>query len=334
MSEYNIATIETVSMREQFEHEEHDFTPWLKNNIDRLSADKLLNINFNEVEKEKSVIDNKQVDIVARNTENDITAVIENQFEESDSDHLGRSLIYASDVDADIVVWIAEEFLERHKKTIQWLNSTSGDDISYFAIEVNLRKIDDSPYAVEFQSYERPADWEKKVQEKYLNEKQLRRLRFWQEFQQECNRLGIAGKSPNKSASHRISVFETTKRPAYIRPTIHYSSAPMNIIRFYEDSREIVRDEGKREILNNHIQESISELDTSLDSNITDSISIDIDDNNKFDKLIIMSNISNHNKLSNEEAVEEACRWMVDTTRVFHKTLHKLSEDEIEAEPV
>ena len=44
MSDNEIAEIKTESMTEQFEHEEHDFTPWLSDNIDRLSSDDLLKI--------------------------------------------------------------------------------------------------------------------------------------------------------------------------------------------------------------------------------------------------------------------------------------------------
>jgi hypothetical protein len=332
MPDNEIAEIKTVSMREQFEHEEHNFTPWLKENIDQLSSDDLLKISFDEVDEEETVIDNKRVDLIARDLENDIEAVIENQFGESDPDHLGRSLVYASDVDANLVVWIAEDLLERHKQTIRWLNTTTDDDIFYFAIEVNLRQIGDSPYAVEFQAHERPENWEEQVKQEYLRDKEKRRLEFWQDFQQKCDARGLEGREPSKSASHGIYVFEKRKRPAYIRPTVHYDSYPKNMIRFYEDSRNILRDENKREELIRIIKETVSEADEGLTAEITDMIDIDIDDSNEFDKLIIEDDSLEHRELNDSQEVGQTLQWMVDTTLVLKEALVKLSEDEIEAE--
>jgi hypothetical protein len=330
MSEENIAEIKTVSMTKQFEHEEHEFTPWLSDNIERLASDSLLKISFDEVEEEKTVIDNKRVDLIANDSENDIKAVIENQFGKSDPDHLGRSLVYASDTEADIVVWIAENLLERHKSTIRWLNSTTNNDIFYFAIEVNLRQIGESPYAVEFQAHERPKNWEERVKKEYLNDKEKRRLEFWQEFQQECDKLGLKGREPNKSASHSVYIFETRNRPAFIRPTVHYTSSPMNMIRFYEKSRSILRNKDKKNKLIQIIEEAISDMDIDLTTEIIDSITTDIDDNNDFDKLIIKNDSIDHDRF---KQVEETLGWMIDTTQVLEMALIKLSGDEIEAKP-
>jgi hypothetical protein len=330
MSDDKIAEIKTESMTEQFEHEEHDFTPWLSENIEMLSSDDLLKISFDEVEEERTVIDNKRVDLIANDSENGIKAVIENQFGKSDPDHLGRSLVYASDTGADIVVWIAENLLERHKSTIRWLNSTTNNDIFYFAIEVNLRQIGESPYAVEFQAHERPENWEERVKKEYLRDKEKRRLEFWQDFQQECDKLGLKGREPNKSASHSVYIFETRNRPAFIRPTVHYSSSPMNMIRFYEKSRSILRNEDKKNKLIQIIEEAISDMDIDLTTEIIDSITTDIDDNNDFDKLIIKNESIDHDKF---KQVEEALGWMIDTTQLLEMALIKLSGDEIEAKP-
>jgi hypothetical protein len=330
MSDDKIAEIKTVSMTEQFEHEEHNFTPWLSDNIERLSSDDLLKISFDEIEEEKTVIDNKRVDLIANDSENNIKAVIENQFGKSDPDHLGRSLVYASDTDADIVVWIAENLLERHKSTIRWLNSTTSNDIFYFAIEVNLRQIGESPYAVEFQAHERPENWEERVRKEYLRDKEKRRLEFWQEFQQKCDEIGLKGRKPNESASHSVYVFETRSRPAFIRPTVHYTSPPMNMIRFYGKTKNMLRNDNKKNKLTQTIEEVISQSDTSVTTEITDSLNTDIDDNNDFDKLIIENESIDHNKF---KEVEETLEWMLDTTRILEKTLIKLSEDEIDAEP-
>jgi hypothetical protein len=168
------------------------------------------------------------------------------------------------------------------------------------------------------------------VREEYLRDKEKRRLEFWQEFQQKCDEIDLKGTKPNKSASHSVYVFETRSRPATVRPTVHYTSPPMNMIKFYGNTKNMLRNDDKKNKLTQTIEEVISQSDTSVTTEITDSLNTDIDDNNDFDKLIIENESIDHNKF---KEVEETLEWMLDTTRILEKTLIKLSEDEIDAEP-
>lgn len=329
-----ISEIKTVSMREYFEHEEDNFTPWLRDNIERLSSDELLKLRFDEVNEEENVVDRKKADLVAKDSDGDLTAVIENQFEESDSDHLGRLLLYAAAEDADIAVWIAEDLLERHKKTIRWLNSNSNKDTAFFALEVSLRRIGDSPYAVEFQTHERPDDWEEQVENKYLSSEARRRLEFWQEFKRKCEEYGIEGGEPNEKASHSVYIFRNNKRPAYVRPTIPYSGPVKNMIRFYDDSRDILRVESNQSELETVFEQTISEIETELTPELVSSIDYDIDNSNQFDKMVIKNQDINQDNFKKDQEIKKAHQWMVDTTRVLQDTLIELAQrGKIEAEP-
>lgn len=82
--------IQRVPLREVWEHEAHDFTAWLQENIDVLND--ALNLSLANAEREKAAGD-FSVDLVAEE-ESENPVVIENQLEKSNHDHLGKLLTY------------------------------------------------------------------------------------------------------------------------------------------------------------------------------------------------------------------------------------------------
>ncbi len=71
-------------------------------------------------------------DLVAKDETTGIKAIIENQMEVTNHDHLGKIITYASGLDANIVIWIVKEAREEHKSAIEWLNNKTIKDISFF----------------------------------------------------------------------------------------------------------------------------------------------------------------------------------------------------------
>lgn len=329
-----LSEIETVSMREYFDYEDETFTPWLRDNINQLGSEGPLRINLTDVETEATVDQSGiQADLKATGADGELTAVIENQFEESDPDHFGRSLVYASGVDADIVVWIAEEFLERHVRAMRWLNVTSEDDTAFFAIEVNLRRIDDSPYAVEFRTRVQPENWEEQVQREHLSPAKQRRFEFWQEFKQAYRKHGLEGSKPKgESASHSVYVFESGKKPAYVRPTIELGPVAKNMIRFYEGAKQVAWNEEGQKRFETVFEEVIADSDTALTTELVDSLRWDTQRGRDLDKAVIKHPDPAHDGFKHDETVENLRNWMVETTLVLQQTLIRLAQDgEIEA---
>src|SRR5690554_2431254 len=62
--------------------------------------------------------------------------LIELQFGKSDNRHLGQVLAYAANSDADLVIWIAEDFVPEHLTSVNYLN-TKGET-SVLAVKVGL----------------------------------------------------------------------------------------------------------------------------------------------------------------------------------------------------
>jgi hypothetical protein len=138
-------------------NEAADFTPWLAHpdNIKRLGEA----IGFElEVEHTEVAVGPFAADILARETATGNYVVVENQLNRTDHDHLGKSLTYAAALGAKTVVWVATDFTDEHRKTLDWLNDNSVEDLSFFGVQVELWAIDDSKPAVRFNVVSRPTE--------------------------------------------------------------------------------------------------------------------------------------------------------------------------------
>ena len=77
--------LEPVDLRTAWRHEALNFTPWLAENLDRLSQAVGIEMSLEDTEVQ---IDRFSADILARNAQDDSLVLIENQLEWSDHTHL------------------------------------------------------------------------------------------------------------------------------------------------------------------------------------------------------------------------------------------------------
>lgn len=157
-----LGSLETADLREAWNHEAHDFTPWLAENLDRLGSE--LGV---ELEKEATEmhVGPYRADIVARTRTDDSRVLIENQLEEANMQHLGQLLAYLAGLEAKIVVWIARGFDEAHRSAVRWLNDHTVAPYAFFAVRVRVVRIGNSPLAPVFEILERPSNWDRSVRE-------------------------------------------------------------------------------------------------------------------------------------------------------------------------
>lgn len=179
-------SLESQEVREYWSHEARDFTPWLANEIRADSVSELedtLGLDLEVTEEEKSV-GRYNVDIVAEVVDDNRQVVIENQLDSSDHDHLGKSIAYASGVDADIIVWIAPKFNDEHQDAMQWLNENSREGVDLFAVRLEVWKIGDSKPAVRLNPVTEPSEWKEKAQrpEGELSDTKQLQEEYWTEF--------------------------------------------------------------------------------------------------------------------------------------------------------
>lgn len=158
-----LSTLERVRLREAWEHEAGDFTPWLAEtaNLDAL-ADALGISELVLVATEHWVGDFK-LDILCTDGEEQV--IIENQLEKTNHSHLGQIIAYATGVGAKKVIWVAETFRPEHAAALQFLNENTTEDLNFFGVEVELWRIGDSPLAPKFEVVVKPNEWVKSGRE-------------------------------------------------------------------------------------------------------------------------------------------------------------------------
>jgi hypothetical protein len=185
-----LGRLQRVDLREAWQGEATDFTPWLAQpeNITLLSE--AIGIEL-EVESQEASVGPFRADILCRDTINTHWVLVENQLERTDHTHLGQLLTYAAGLEAVTVVWIASRFTDEHRAGLDWLNNVTTSGINFFGLEVELWRIGDSPMAPKFNIVSQPNDWSKTVKEtaagtqpSTLTDTQRLHLEFWTEFRQ------------------------------------------------------------------------------------------------------------------------------------------------------
>lgn len=180
-----LGTIERITdLRTIWKHEALDFTKWLaeESNLDLLSEAVEIDISLDELELE-SAVGNFSVDIYASEETTGRKIIIENQLEDTDHDHLGKIITYASGKNAEVVIWIVKHARDEHRQAIEWLNQHTDENIGFFLVEIELWKIDNSAPAVKFNVVERPNDWAKTIKNKApMTETKQLQLEYWQRF--------------------------------------------------------------------------------------------------------------------------------------------------------
>lgn len=180
-----LGKLERIPLRKAWAHEAGEFTPWLAqaDNLNLL-AEALGLDELEPVGTEHPVGDFK-VDILC--TDNGGKVIIENQLEKTNHTHLGQILTYAAGVGARKVIWVAESFRTEHVAALEFLNQHTTDELDFFAVEIELWRIGDSPMAPSFNVVVKPNDWAKTGQQNAkaaatMTPTKQRQLKFWTDW--------------------------------------------------------------------------------------------------------------------------------------------------------
>lgn len=181
----NLSKLNKVELRDVWGHEALDFTTWLaeKENLDVLSEEIGVDIKLIKIEAN---VGKFSVDILAEEEASGRKIIIENQLEDTNHDHLGKIITYASGYDAEIIVWIVRDVRDEHQRAIEWLNEHTDENINFFLIKIELWQIEGSNPAPKFEIMVSPNEWAKAIKTSpnngELTDTKLQQLEFWNKF--------------------------------------------------------------------------------------------------------------------------------------------------------
>lgn len=149
-----LGNLKNLSLKSVWNHEERDFTPWLVEESHLAALSLAIGMDL-QLEHTEVPVGPYFADILAKDASGEYV-VIENQFGKTNHDHLGKLLTYGATLGASSVVWIAEQFTEEHRKTVEWLNERTIESLSLYAVQLEVLQIDDSAPAIRFNIISQP----------------------------------------------------------------------------------------------------------------------------------------------------------------------------------
>lgn len=174
--------IRIADLRSVWPHEANDFTKWLAQEENLALLSDAINIEL-ELEERESSVGSFNVDIFAKEVGTNRCVIIENQLEDTNHDHLGKLITYASGKGAEVIVWVVKRARDEHRQAIEWLNQHTDSNIGFFLLEIELWQIGDSMKAPRCNIVEKPNDWSKTMKTiDGLSNTDLLKLEFWTGF--------------------------------------------------------------------------------------------------------------------------------------------------------
>lgn len=205
----NLSKLNKVELRSVWGHEAIDFTNWLAlpENLEVLSQE--IGIDIKLIRTETNV-GKFNVDILAEEEASGRKIIIENQLEDTNHDHLGKIITYASGFDAEIIIWIVKDVRDEHQKAIDWLNEHTDEDIGFFLIKIELWQIEGSNPAPKFEIIVSPNEWAKVIKISgmtgELTETKSQQLDFWTRFKNYVSTLDKNFRLQTPRAQHWYNV--------------------------------------------------------------------------------------------------------------------------------
>lgn len=303
-----LGILKTVTPRQKWNNEARDFTPWLANNIAELN--KALGLEL-EVENTEVSVGPYSADILAKDTGTDNYVVIENQLEKTNHDHLGKAITYASVLDASMIIWIATDFTEEHKKSLDWLNDHTNDEISFYGVQLELWQIDESKAALRFNVISKPNQAVRQAARSKANEdlsdKRKFQFDFWSKFKE---KLAKTKKIPSLQTPRPQYWFDVTLGKSYI----HISNTCNT------DDNTV----GVRIYIGNKIADTmlpfLESKKDEIESSIGQKLIWNPNPDNR-DKVIILQHTTD---FEDEKKLDKSLNWLVDYTVKFRETFSKI----------
>lgn len=273
-----LGCIEVLNLREVWEHEEKQFTPWLAENLSELG--KAMRIEL-ELETSEAPVGKYSLDLLARVAETDLTVIIENQLEPTNHDHMGKLLTYAGGLDANVVVWIAQSFGDEHKQALDWLNQHTDDEIEFFGVVVEAYKIDGSIPAPHFSVVVAPNEWRRETLGSIRNRKvSSRNMMYKQFFQKLIDKLRAENFTKVRKARPQSWYMFSAGHADRIRYGVSFTKDNFVSVYVYIDHKD--------KIWNKGVFTKLYEHKDSIEADISETLEWNKNDETRFSRIAIL----------------------------------------------
>ncbi|MBI4975399.1 DUF4268 domain-containing protein [Candidatus Peregrinibacteria bacterium] len=306
MNKKPLSKLNKVELRDVWGHEAIDFTNWLaqQENLDALSEE--IGVDIKLIKTEASV-GRFSVDILAEEEASGRKIIIENQLEDTNHDHLGKIITYASGYDAEIIIWIVKDVRDEHQKAIDWLNEHTDENIGFFLIKIELWQIEGSNPAPKFEIMVSPNEWAKAIKTSpsngELTDTKLQQLEFWTKFKIYVREIDtqIRLQTPRPQYWYDVSMGSSD---GHVALTLNSRENLIGCEIYISRSKDLFNSlRARKEEIEKEIGESIEWVDAAVASRI------------KIKKGV--SGIFDQNK------AEESFAWLYEKTVLFQKVFGK-----------
>ena len=295
-------------LRSVWAHEANDFTKWLaeEENLAELSDSIGIDI---ELEERESSVGSFNVDLYATESGTGRKIIIENQLEDTNHDHLGKLITYASGKGADVIIWIVKRARDEHRQAIEWLNQHTDANIGFFLVEIELWQIDNSEPAPKFNVVEKPNDWAKTMKSvDGMNEGQKLRLEFWQYFNNVM--------SDNPDFTNNFTTRQATGRHAY---DLTLGTSAYHIVMRVANQKDRRIETGV--YINNNkeifavFQSHLEDFERALEGNVV----FESDESKKSSRFYIRKDLNIHDR----KTWEEGANWLLEKDLIIKQLCQK-----------
>lgn len=190
MNDTQFGRLERIELRDAWESEPNDFTPWLALEENLTLLGEAIGVEL-ELEAQEKNVGPFRADILCKDSATGNWVLIENQLKKTDHTHLGQLLTYAAGLKAVTIVWIAKRFTDEHRAALDWLNEITDQTFNFFGLQVEVWRIEESPVAPKFNVICRPNEWSRdvsrgasEVRSQAITPRQQLQLEFWTAFRE------------------------------------------------------------------------------------------------------------------------------------------------------
>jgi hypothetical protein len=226
--------------------------------------------------------------------------------------HLGKIITYASGLNASVIIWVFENIRDEHRQAIEWLNQHMDDEVDFFAVKLQLWKVDNSRPAPRFDIVVSPNEWTKAVRRRgsqpaEITDTKLKQLKFWRDYKDYAiakdRTIKLQTPRPQHWFDYRIGFSH-----AHLALTVNTKENQIAIELYINNDKDLY----------SYLVKKTQEIEDTIESQL------DWIDANKASRIKLSRLDSD---ISNKEFQEDYFEWLFNNMALFKKTFSKLIQN-------